>query len=167
MSLAAGGRLEKCAGTPFPIKTTTPLNGRQRHSKDLNDLSLGCRAIDDELGGEQPKAGQVGDAVRENRQMPVEISHLVLPPLKSKLWSNGSAPGRKHGQLKLRHGKHFPSTSPTSKPKKHSPTLQTKWQIGVQPLSTTSPCSRRGDRSPEALESHWGGPDATPKPQDS
>src|SRR5437867_13432445 len=115
--MAAGGRLEKCAGTPCPIKTTAPLNGRQRHAKGLNDLSLGGGAIDDEFGGEKPKAGQVGDGMREHGQMPVEINHLVVATLKSKFGCNGGGPGRKYWQLKLWHGRKIPSASLPSKPK--------------------------------------------------
>src|SRR6266536_5909058 len=124
MPLAAGGRLEKCAGTPFPIKTTAPLNGRQRHPKGLNDLSLGGGSIDNELGGEKPKAAQIVNGMREHGQMPIEINHLVVATLKSKFRRNGGGPGRKYGQLKLWHAKNFPSASRSSKPKKPFSTRQ-------------------------------------------
>src|SRR5512143_4149403 len=99
MALPAHRWLEKGTGASLSIKPTAPLDRRQRHAKRSNNLSLAGRAIHDELRGEKSKTSQVLDSVREDRQMAIEVNHLILPPLKGQFRVDGGSTGRKHRQL--------------------------------------------------------------------
>ena len=49
----------------------------------------------------------VGDRMREDRQMAIEVNHLILPSLKGQFRGDRGSADRKYRQLQLRHGSEF------------------------------------------------------------
>ncbi len=55
-----------------------PLHRDRGHPENAHDLALRRRTVDDQLCREQTERRQIVGAMREDRQVPVEIHHLAI-----------------------------------------------------------------------------------------
>lgn len=78
-------RREKGGNTRRTIAFHAPLHGDRRHPEGPHNLALCRRAVDDQLRAEEPEGRQILAAVREHRQVPIEIDHLVFAALAGEL----------------------------------------------------------------------------------
>lgn len=109
-------RREKAGRTARPVKLGRALDRHQRHAEGLLNISLRRAALHDELAGEHPKTRHIVLAVRENRQLTVEVNDGVRFAAAGQVGINLHRARRKHRQLNLRHPSSVPRPVPAFNP---------------------------------------------------
>src|SRR5271165_6168137 len=102
-AFATSPRDEESRRPSFPIELGCPLDGHQRHTERLGHVALRRAALHDELTGEKPEAGQIAFRMGKDRQVPIEINHLLAFHPTGKLTIDLHTASRKNGKLHLWH----------------------------------------------------------------